>query len=103
MNNNKNFKIIYIITEEVQQELQPSQNLSSATELRGIRELGRIDRAILIKYLSDDELQNYIFYTCGPPGMIKTMQHMLQNDVRILKRKDQSRGIYRLLFKTRVF
>ena len=62
MNNNKNFKIIYTITEEVQQELQPSQNLSSATELRGIRELGRIDKAILIKYLSDDELQNSILH-----------------------------------------
>jgi hypothetical protein len=40
MNNNENFKIIYTITEQVQQELQPSQNLSSATELRGMRERG---------------------------------------------------------------
>jgi glycine betaine catabolism B len=53
--------------------------------LRGIRELGRIDKAILIKYLSDDVFQNSIFYTCGPPGMIKAIQDMLQDVVRIPK------------------
>ena len=65
---NKNLKIIYTITEEVV-ESKPDQKSSSAREWTGER--GRIDKAMLDKYLTNDELKDSIFYTCGPPGMIK--------------------------------
>ncbi|HZC20468.1 MAG TPA: Rieske 2Fe-2S domain-containing protein [Nitrososphaeraceae archaeon] len=81
---NKNFKIIYTITEEVV-ESKPDQKSSSAREWTGER--GRIDKAMLDKYLTNDELKDSIFYTCGPPGMIKAMQDLLQHDIKIPKEK----------------
>src|SRR5206468_7906468 len=47
-----------------------SSHSSSGTvhdEWKGER--GFIDKAMLIKYLTEDELNNSIFYVCGPPGM----------------------------------
>jgi ferredoxin-NADP reductase/nitrite reductase/ring-hydroxylating ferredoxin subunit len=77
---NKNLKIIYTVTES-----KPDQKSSSASEWTGER--GRIDKAMLNKYLTDDELKDSIFYTCGPPGMIKAMQDLLQHDIKIPKEK----------------
>src|ERR671925_2275729 len=75
---NRNLKIVYTITEE---EEQGSQDASIMQQWRGER--GRIDKAMLTKYLTDDEIRNSIFYTCGPPGMIKAMQHLIQNELNI--------------------
>ena len=75
---NRNLKIVYTITEE---EEQGSQDASIMQQWRGER--GRIDKAMLTKYLTDDEIKNSIFYTCGPPGMIKAMQHLIQNELNI--------------------
>jgi ferredoxin-NADP reductase len=33
--------------------------------------------------LTEDELNNSIFYFCGPPGMLKGMQKLLQDDLHI--------------------
>jgi hypothetical protein len=51
---------------------------------------------IITFYLTDDaivgfiltnitSIKNSIFYTCGPPGMIKAMQKLLQEDLQIPK------------------
>lgn len=40
---------------------------------------------MLIKYLIDNDLNDSILYTCGITGMIKAMQDLLHNDIRILK------------------
>ena len=82
VNINRNLKIIYTITEEEKQE---AQDTSSPTRQRWTGERGRIDKAMLTKYLTDDEIKNSIFYTCGPPGMIKAMQDLIQNDLKIPK------------------
>src|SRR5206468_12039845 len=61
-----------------------SSHSSSGTvhdEWKGER--GFIDKAMLIKYLTEDELNNSIFYVCGPPGMLKGMQKLLQDDLHI--------------------
>jgi hypothetical protein len=42
------------------------------------RREGRIDKAMLTKYLTDNDLKNSIFYTRRPPGMIKAMQDLLR-------------------------
>ena len=47
----------------------------------------RIDEAMLTKYLSDDDIKNSIFYTCGPPGMLKAMQMLLQDELHIPKER----------------
>jgi glycine betaine catabolism B len=40
---------------------------------------------MITKYLTDDYIKNSIFYTCGPPGMIKAMQDLIQNEFNIPK------------------
>jgi ferredoxin-NADP reductase len=76
---NKNLKIIYTITDERQE--------SSSIPPDGWKgELGYINKAMLVKYLSTDQLDNSIFYICGPPGMLKAMQKLLQ-DLHIPKER----------------
>lgn len=82
INGNRNLKIIYTIAGEGQD--RTSSHSSSGTvhdEWKGER--GFIDKAMLIKYLTEDELNNSIFYVCGPPGMLKGMQKLLQDDLHI--------------------
>ena len=71
---NKNLKIIYTISEDEQHE----QSLSTTNDWKG--EYGRIDKAMILKYLDTNILNNSIFYICGPPGMLKAMQALLQED-----------------------
>jgi glycine betaine catabolism B len=88
---NRNLKIVYTITEEEEEKQQgagTSQDAlssSSHTRQQWTGERGRIDRDMLTKHLTDDEIRNSIFYTCGPPGMIKAMQDLIQNDLKIPK------------------
>src|ERR671910_827808 len=60
-NINKNLKSIYTISEDEQQQQQSS---STANDWKG--EYGRIDKAMILKYLDSDMLNNSIFYICGP-------------------------------------
>jgi ferredoxin-NADP reductase len=79
-------KIVYTITEE--EEKQGAQDTilsSSPTRQQWTGERGRIDKAMLTKHLSEDEIKNSIFYTCGPPAMIKAMQDIIQNDLKVPK------------------
>jgi glycine betaine catabolism B len=75
-NKNKNLKIIYTISEDEQQ-----QSSSTANDWKG--EHGRIDKAMILKYLENNILNNSIFYICGPPSMLKAMQSLLQDNLEI--------------------
>ncbi len=72
---NNNLKIVYTITEEEQSK--------NAEGWKGER--GFINEAMLTKYLTRNELDNSIFYLCGPPGMLNAMQKMLEDDLHISK------------------
>ena len=50
-------------------------------------EYGRINKAMILKYVDTHELNNSIFYICGPPGMLKAMQILLQEDLEIPKER----------------
>jgi ferredoxin-NADP reductase len=71
---NQNLKIIYTVTEE-EKEAPSGWN----------GERGRINRSMLEKHVSKNEINNAIFYICGPPGMLKAMQELLQKDLQIPK------------------
>jgi glycine betaine catabolism B len=75
-NQNENLKVIYTVTEE-EQEATTNANWSG--------ERGRIDKPMLERHLSKDEIGNAIFYICGPPGMLKAMQELLQQELQIPK------------------
>jgi glycine betaine catabolism B len=79
---NKNLKIIYTISEEEQQH---EQSISTENDWKG--EYGRINKAMILKYLNTDVLNNSIFYICGPPGMLKSMQALLQEELNIPKER----------------
>jgi ferredoxin-NADP reductase/nitrite reductase/ring-hydroxylating ferredoxin subunit len=75
---NKNLKIIYTITAEEGQA-------PSSGDWKGER--GIINKAMLTKYLTTSELDNSEFYICGPPGMLKAMQNLLEDDLHIPKER----------------
>jgi glycine betaine catabolism B len=77
-NTNKNLKIIYTISEH-----QHEQSLHAANDWKG--EYGRIDKAMILKYMDSNAINNSMFYVCGPPGMLKDMQSLLQEDMGIPK------------------
>jgi ferredoxin-NADP reductase/nitrite reductase/ring-hydroxylating ferredoxin subunit len=81
MNINKNLKIIYIISEDDRHE----QSISTTNDWKG--EYGRINKAMILKYVDTNFLNNSIFYICGPPGMLKAMQALLQEDLNIPKER----------------
>jgi ferredoxin-NADP reductase/nitrite reductase/ring-hydroxylating ferredoxin subunit len=81
---NKNLKIIYTISEEDSQHKEQSQ-LSTSNDWKG--EYGRIDKTMILKYVDSSLLNNSIFYICGPPGMLKAMQILLQEDLEIPKER----------------
>lgn len=78
-NINKNLKIIYTISEEDQSG--QASSLPTVDNWKG--EYGRINKAMILKYLDTDALKNSIFYICGPPGMLKAMQTLLQEELDI--------------------
>ena len=66
---NKNLKIVYTITDE------------EASNWSG--EHGRIDKSMLERHMTEDEIGTAIFYICGPPGMLKAMQELLRDELHI--------------------
>ena len=71
---NKNLKIIYTITGEGKPPLGHWEG-----------EAGRIDKAMITKYVSEDELNKSIFYICGPPAMLNALQNILNEKLKISK------------------
>jgi ferredoxin-NADP reductase len=74
---NNNLKIVYTITEEEQSK--------NAEEWKGER--GYINEAMVTKYLTRNDLDNSIFYICGPPAMLNAMQKMLEDDLHVSKQQ----------------
>ena len=69
---NENLRIIYTITGE-QNEANKEWN----------GEKGKIDAAMLKRHLEPSDLENCIFYICGPPAMLRAMQEILAQNLRI--------------------
>jgi glycine betaine catabolism B len=78
LNRNKNLKIIYTITAE-----EGQGQASFLSSWKG--EQGIINKTMLTKHLTTSELDNSVFYVCGPPGMLKAMQNLLEDDLHIPK------------------
>jgi ferredoxin-NADP reductase/nitrite reductase/ring-hydroxylating ferredoxin subunit len=84
-NINKNLKIIYTISEDHGRQEQQSSSSSTVNDWNG--EYGRIDKAMILKHLDTNALNNSIFYICGPPSMLKAMQALLQDNLEIPKER----------------
>ncbi len=50
-------------------------------------ERGYINQMMVRKYLNRIEMDNSIFYICGPPGMLSAMKKLLQVDLGIPKER----------------
>jgi ferredoxin-NADP reductase/nitrite reductase/ring-hydroxylating ferredoxin subunit len=86
---NRNLKIIYTITEEEKGREQDQHRIADAsgstteTKENWNGERGRIDRIMIGRHLSREEISNAIFYICGPPGMISALEDLLQKQFQI--------------------
>jgi NAD(P)H-flavin reductase len=65
----------------------PEQQQSSSTANDWKGEYGRIDKAIILKYLDTNMLNNSVFYIYGPPSMLKAMLSLLQDNLEIPKER----------------
>jgi glycine betaine catabolism B len=83
-NINKNLKIMYTISED---EDRHELSSSSAAKNDWEGEYGRIDKAMILKYVDNKIMDNSIFYICGPPSMLKAMQALLQEELEIPKER----------------
>jgi ferredoxin-NADP reductase/nitrite reductase/ring-hydroxylating ferredoxin subunit len=81
---NKNLKIMYTISED---EVLEHEQSSSAAKNDWKGEYGRIDKAMILKYVDSNILDSSIFYICGPPSMLKAMQTLLQTEIGIPKER----------------
>ena len=72
---NKRLKVVYTITEERQ----------GNNDKRWAGERGRIDKEMISRHLSDEEISKAVFYVCGPPGMLQAMQKLLKEELQIPK------------------
>ncbi|HSF51306.1 MAG TPA: Rieske 2Fe-2S domain-containing protein [Nitrososphaeraceae archaeon] len=87
---NRNLKIIYTISDnkdqnDKQSSLSSSSSRTATDDWKG--EYGRINKAMILKYVDTNILNNSIFYICGPPSMLKAMQILLQEDLEIPKER----------------
>jgi glycine betaine catabolism B len=80
-NINKNLNIIYTISK------QNSDKSSSSTVNDWKGDYGRIDKAMILKYVDEKTLKNSIIYICGPPCMLKSMQSLIQQELEISKER----------------
>jgi ferredoxin-NADP reductase len=74
---NKKFKVVYTITEEGEKH--------DDNNIRWTGERGRINKEMIARHLSGDEISKAIFYVCGPPGMLQAMQKLLKEELQIPK------------------
>ena len=79
---NKNLKIIYTVSEDKHDDNDQS---TVRNDWKG--EYGRINKTMILKYLDNSLLNNSIFYICGPPSMLKAMQSLLQEELKISKER----------------
>src|SRR6478672_8287926 len=84
-NINRNLKIIYTISEGEDGRQHEQSSSSVKSDWKG--EYGRIDKAMILKYLDTNELNNSLFYICGPPSMLQSMQTLLQEALQIPKER----------------
>lgn len=79
---NKNMRIIYTVTEE-----EGGSQSKQGTTTTWTGEHGRIDKSMIDRHLTKDEIGNAVFYICGPPGMLKAMQDLIQKEMQIPKER----------------
>jgi ferredoxin-NADP reductase/nitrite reductase/ring-hydroxylating ferredoxin subunit len=82
---NKNLKVIYTISDDRGQNEKQQSTSSTTNDWKG--EYGRIDKAMILKHVDINTLNNSIFYICGPPSMLKAMQSLLQDNLEIPKER----------------
>jgi len=77
---NDNLKIINTISEGDSNE----NNISGGKE-EWQGEKGRIDKEMILKHVDKKTLNDAIFYICGPPDMLESMQSLLEKELKISK------------------
>ena len=77
--------MVYTLTLEGQEEFDKS--------IKWNGEIGKINKDIILKYLSDD-IANAVFYICGPPGLLNAMKNLLTMELSITKDRIREEEFY---------
>ena len=81
-NLDKNIDIIYTLTGR-----KTTQEQQSSTMIVRKGEFGRIDKAMVLRFMDSSTLKDSLFYICGPPNMLKSMESLIQEELKIPKEK----------------
>lgn len=57
-------------------------------------EIGRINKNMILRHLTPDDLINAIFYICGPPAMLNAMENILSKEMSITKGRIRQEEFY---------
>jgi ferredoxin-NADP reductase/nitrite reductase/ring-hydroxylating ferredoxin subunit len=82
-NQNSSIKVVYTLTDEDKEKEEQGQNKKSEKLNRTEEEQGRIDKSMLKRHLTKNDIDNAVFYVCGPPGMLKSMQELLRQQLQV--------------------
>ena len=58
-------------------------------------EIGKINKDMILKYLSNNDVVNAVFYICGPRGMLNAMKNLLTTEMSITKGRIREEEFYR--------
>ena|SRR5919198_891670 len=85
-NLNKNLKVVYTLTLEGQEEEFGKSKWNG--------EIGKINKDMILKYLSNNDVVNAVFYICGPLGMLNAMKNLLTTEMSITKGRIREEEFY---------
>jgi ferredoxin-NADP reductase len=88
-NLNKNLKVINTLTLEGEKEEKFDKS-----RWKNNGEIGKINKDMILKYLSNDDVINAVFYICGPPGMLNAMKNLLTTEMSITKGRIREEEFY---------
>jgi ferredoxin-NADP reductase/nitrite reductase/ring-hydroxylating ferredoxin subunit len=80
---NRNAKVVYTLTDEQKEKEEQEQRKKSKTLSRTEEERGRIDKSMLERHLAKNDIDNAVFYICGPPGMLKSIHGLLRKELQM--------------------
>ena len=78
--------MVYTLTLEGQEEFDKS--------IKWNGEIGKINKDIILKYLSDELIMLYFIYIYGPPGLLNAMKNLLTIELSITKDRIREEEFY---------
>lgn len=91
---NRNLKIVNALALEQhsQEEKEGEEKSDKSNKWDG--EIGRINKDMILRHLTKDDIITSVFYICGPPAMLNAMENILTKEMSITKGRIRQEEFY---------